>query len=107
MLHPVLEDAIESLLITWRHYDDVSRGTSSYASRTRARRQLDIQRMRVHRLRRSLNPEPRELEEVAFSTHCPTLNAPAFLRHADLLDTDGSFVCVCGAVVTRAEAESE
>lgn len=104
MLHPMLEDAIESLLITWRHYDDVSRGNSPHASLARARRQLDVNRMRVHRLRRSLNPEPREMEEVAISTHCPTLNAATFMRHADLLDEDGSFVCVCGAVVSNSHS---
>jgi len=98
MLHPVLDDAIDSLLTIWRHYDDVTRRDADHATRARARQQLDLLRIRVHRLRRSLHPEPRELEDVSFSTHCPTLGAPVFLRRGDLLDS-GSSVCPCGAIV--------
>jgi hypothetical protein len=100
MLHPVLEDAIGSLLATWRHYDDLSRRPGSYATRMAARRQLDLHRMRVHRLRRGLHPEARELEEVSLTTHCPSLAAPVFIRRSDLLDAD-SYACPCGAVVSR------
>jgi hypothetical protein len=99
MLHPVLEDAIESLLTTWRHYDDVSRRPEALRARARARRQLDTHRMRVRRLRIGLHPEARELEEVALTTQCPSLGAPVFIRHTDHLES-GSFVCPCGAVVT-------
>lgn len=102
MLHPVLEDAISSLLTTWRHYDDLTRRKADYARRSEARRRLDLERMKVYRLRRGLHPEPRELEEVAFGAHCPTLGVPTFLRSSDILDVDGSFLCPCGAVVQAA-----
>ena len=97
MLHPVLEDAIESLLTSWRHYDDVTRRNAEYRIRSAARRRLDDERTRVNRLRRGLHPEARELEEVAMGAHCPSLGVPVFLRHADLFD-DGSFACPCGAI---------
>ena len=100
MLHPVLEDAISSLLTTWRHYDDLTRRRAALTIQAEARRRLDADRMRVYRLRRGLHPEARELEEVAFSAHCPTLEVPIFLRTSDLLDTAGSFTCPCGAVVS-------
>jgi len=100
MLHPVLEDAIGSLLTTWRHYDDLTRRRESYAARMEARRQLDLQRMKVHRLRRGLHPEARELEEVSLTTHCPSLAAPVFIRQSDVLDSH-SYACPCGAVVGR------
>jgi hypothetical protein len=103
MLHPVLEDAIGSLLTTWRLYDDLSRGQGDYASRMAARRRLDTHRMRVHRLRRGLHPEARELEEVSLTTHCPSLAAPVFIRQSDLLDFD-SYACPCGAIVGRLNA---
>jgi hypothetical protein len=103
MLHPVLEDAIGSLLTTWRHYDDLSRRQDSYASRMATRRQLDRHRMRVHRLRRGLHPESRELEDVSLTTHCPSLAAPVFIRQSDLLDTN-SYACPCGAVVDRLDS---
>ena len=99
MLHPVLDSAIDDLLAIWRHYDDLARRRADYATRSAARRRLDIQRMRVYRLRRGLHPEARELEEVAFSTQCPSLDAPVFLRTSDLLDTGSTFECPCGAVV--------
>jgi len=100
MLHPVLEDSIGSLLATWRHYDDLSRRQGDYAARMNARRQLDVHRMRVHRLRRGLHPEARELEEVSLTTHCPSLAAPVFIRQSDLLDSV-SYACPCGAIVGR------
>jgi hypothetical protein len=103
MLHPVLEDAIDSLLATWRRYDDVSRRGEGLAARSAARRRLDAHRMRVYRLRRGLHPESRELEEVSVSTHCPSLGVPVFLRTADAL-ADGSYVCPCGAVLTLTES---
>lgn len=99
MLHPVLEDAIDSLLTSWRHYDDLTRRRAEHRIRAAARRNLDSERMKVYRLRRGLHPEARELEEVVSSSHCPSLGAPVFLRGSDLLDESGSFACPCGAVV--------
>ncbi len=104
MLHPVLEDAIESLLTAWRHYDIVSRQGAGFATRSAARRSLDVHRIRVHRLRRGLHPEARELEEVAFGTHCPSLDAPVFIWAGDAVG-DGSFLCSCGAMVEVAGAD--
>lgn len=98
MLHPVVDDAIDGLLTVWRHYDDVIRTRADHASRAAARVGLDVERLRVHRLRRGLHPEPREMEEVALSTTCPSLEAPVFIYHGDL-QPDGGFVCPCGAVV--------
>ena len=106
MLHPVLEDAIDSLLTTWRHYDDLTRRRAGHRLRAAARRSLDSERMRVYRLRRGLHPEARELEEVDFSCHCPSLGAPVFLRRADMLDEPGSFACPCGDVVEAMPADS-
>ena len=104
MLHPVLEEAISSLLTIWRRYDDLSRRTVGYATKARARAKLDQERMRVYRLRRGLHPEARELEEVVFSAHCPSLGVPTFLSTIDLLDETGSFACPCGAIVSGAQA---
>ena len=98
MLHPMLEDAIETQLTVWRHYDDVVRTGAGYRSRARARTQLDAERLRVHRLRRGLNPEPREMEGVALSTTCPALGATVFIHYADVQD-DGGFLCPCGSAV--------
>lgn len=98
MLHPVLEHAIDDLLTVWRHYDDVLRRRAPYETRAAARRRLDGERMRVYHLRRSLHPEPRELEEVALSTSCPSLDAPVFIRHSEVAP-DGSYTCPCGAPV--------
>ena len=103
MLHPVLEDAIGSLLTSWRHYDDLSRRRADYARRMSARRELDRLRMQVHRLRRGLHPEVRELEEVSMTSHCPSLAAPVFIRQGDLLGS-GSYACPCGAVVGRLDS---
>jgi hypothetical protein len=99
MLHPVLEHAIGDLLTVWRHYDDVVRRQADHQTRAAARTQLDRKRVRVHRLRRGLNPEARELEEVALSTTCPSLDTPVFIHHSDLRP-DGGFVCPCGSVVS-------
>ncbi|MGI9647522.1 MAG: hypothetical protein ACR2OI_03290 [Acidimicrobiia bacterium] len=99
MLHPALEDAIESLRTTWRHYDDLTRRRAEHRIRASARASLDTERLRVYRLRRGLHPEARELEEVVVSSQCPSLGAPVFIRRADMLDESGSFACPCGAVV--------
>ena len=101
MLHPVVDEAIDSLLVVWRHYDDVLRRRSDHTARAAARARLDTERMRVHRLRRGLHPEPRELEDVALSTACPSLAAPVFIHHGDLTP-DGGFVCPCGSEVAAA-----
>lgn len=103
MLHPVLEDAIGSLLTTWRLYDDLSTRRADYASRIATRRQLDLERMRVHRLRRGLHPEARELEEVSVTAQCPSLGAPVFIRQSDHLDS-GSYGCPCGAIVGQEDS---
>lgn len=107
MLHPVLEDAIDSLLATWRHYEEIARRRSDYAARNAARRQLDAHRTRVHRLRRGLHPEPRELESVSLSTHCPSLGVPVFLHTSDVSEEDGSFLCPCGAPVRAFDPNAE
>ena len=70
MLHPVLNDAIETLLTVWRRYDDVIKSRADHGRRAAARAQLDVERLRVHRLRRGLHPELRGLEEVAFGCPC-------------------------------------
>ena len=98
MLHPVLEDAIDSLLVSWRHHNTVARRPDDLASLAAARRQLDLHRARVHRLRLGLHPEARELEEVALTTRCPSFDATVFIRRSDYLEP-GSFACPCGAVV--------
>ena len=98
MLHPVLNHAIEHLLTVWRRYDDVNRSRADHVTRATARARLDVERLRVHRLRRGLHPEARELEEVALSTTCPSLEAAVFIYHSELLP-DGGFACPCGSVV--------
>ena len=102
MLHPVLEEAIDSLLTTWRHYDDVSRRRENYAARVAARRRLDLERMRVYRLRRGLHPEAREMEEVSMTAQCPSLGTPVFIRQSDLVGPD-AYACPCGAVVGQVD----
>ena len=103
MLHPVLEEAIDSLLATWRHYDNVSRHNDLYATRVAARRQLDVDRMHVYRLRRGLHPEAREMEETSFTAQCPSLGTPVFIRQSDLLELH-SYACPCGAIVGREDS---
>ncbi|NNF11199.1 MAG: hypothetical protein HKN74_13035 [Acidimicrobiia bacterium] len=98
MLHPVLEDAIDSLLMSWRHHNNVARRREDLAARAAARQQLDMHRSRVRRLRLGLHPEARELEEVTLTTRCESLDAAVFIRRSDFLD-DASFACPCGAVV--------
>ena len=98
MLHPVLEHAIDNLLTVWRHYDDVIRRRADHAMRAAARHRLGIERVRVHRLRRGLHPEARELEEVVISTTCPSLSAPVFIHPSDL-QPGGGFTCPCGSMV--------
>ncbi|MBT8192309.1 MAG: hypothetical protein KJP22_02825 [Acidimicrobiia bacterium] len=98
MLHPVLEEAIDSLLVSWRHHDNIGRRTDDLATRAASRHQLDMHRSKVRRLRLGLHPEARELEEVALTTRCPSLDAAVFIRGNDFLEP-GSFLCPCGAVV--------
>ena len=98
MLHPVVEDAIDTLLTVWRHYDDTVRTRTDHATRAAARSSLDMERLRVHRLRRGLHPEARELEDVALSTTCPLLQSPVFIHHGDV-QPDGGFMCPCGSLV--------
>ena len=106
MLHPVLEHAVDGLLTAWRHYDDVVRRKAAHRIRVAARTALDVERLAVHRLRRGLHPESRELEEVALSTTCPSLDAPVFVYHTDL-DPAGGFLCPCGAVVSSPALPNE
>jgi hypothetical protein len=98
MLHPVLEQAIDDLLSVWRHYDDVTRRRADHTTRVAARYALDTERVRVHKLRRGLNPEARELEQIALSTTCPSLDAPVFIHHSEIRP-EGGFDCPCGATV--------
>lgn len=103
MLHPVLEEAVDTLLTVWRHYDDVTRRRAEHRVRAAARHKLDIERSRVNRLRRGLHPETRELEEVAFSVRCPSLDAPVFIRESDRAGDD--YACPCGEFIVRPLAE--
>lgn len=100
MLHPVVEDAVESLLMAWRHFDDLSRRNTPHRVRMEARYQLDRLRSRTNRLRRGLHPEPRELDEVALTATCDSLTAPVFIMHRDFLPDGSTYECACGSLVT-------
>ena len=105
MLHPAVEDAVESLLIAWRHFHDLSRRPVPHHVRAQARHGLDLLRSRTNRLRRGLHPEARELEEVALTANCDSLGAPVFIMHRDFLPDGVTYECVCGSLVaSRGEA---
>lgn len=104
MLHPAVEDAIESLLIAWRHFDDLTRRPVPYPARVEARHGLDVLRSRTNRLRRGLHPEARELEEIALTAQCDSLESPVFIMHRDFLPDGSSYECVCGSLVAVGRA---
>lgn len=101
MLHPVLAEAFETLLMTWRLCDDPAKFDAPYRKRLEARFKLEAARNRVSRFRRALNPEQRELEEVAFTTHCPSLDATVFVSYLEKArkGVGSTYVCVCGSQV--------
>jgi hypothetical protein len=101
MLHPVLAEAFETLLMTWRLCDDPAKFDAPYRKRLEARFKLEAARNRVSRFRRALNPEQRELEEVAFTTHCPSLDATVFVSYLEKArkGVESTYVCVCGSQV--------
>ena len=101
MLHPVLVEAFDTLLMTWRLCDDLAKSEAPYHKRLESRFKLDAARNRLGRYRRALNPEQRELEEVAFTTHCPSLDATVFVSHFEkaLQGAGSTYACVCGAEV--------
>lgn len=100
MLHPVLAEAFDTLLMTWRLCDDLARMDAPYHRRLRARFELDDARKQLDRHRRALNPEQRELEEVAFTSYCPSLDANVFVSHFEKARSeDSTYSCLCGARV--------
>ena len=101
MLHPVLAEAFETLLMTWRVCDDPAKFDAPYRKRLGARFKLEAARNRVSRFRRALNPEQRELEEVAFTTHCPSLDATVFVSYLEKAreGVGSTYACVCGSQV--------
>ena len=99
MLHPTLEDAVESLLMKWRHFEDLTRRGAPHHVRVAVRHDLDRLRSLTNRLRRGLHPEARELEEVALTANCDSLDAPVFIMHRDVLPGATTYECVCGSLV--------
>ena len=100
MLHPVLAEAFETLLMTWRLCDDLAKNQAPYHKRLSARFKLEDARDQLGRYRRALNPEQRELEEVAFTSYCPSLDASVFVSHFERARAqDSTCVCVCGSRV--------
>jgi hypothetical protein len=106
MLHPVLAEAFETLLMTWRLCDDLAKFDAPYRKRLEARFKLEAARNKVSRYRRALNPEQRELEEVAFTTHCPSLGATVFVSHFEKAreGVGSTYACVCGSEVEIPDA---
>jgi hypothetical protein len=100
MLHPVLAEAFETLLMTWRLCDDLAKFDAPYRKRLEARFKLEAGRNKVSRYRRALNPEQRELEEVA-TTHCPSLDATVFVSYLEKAreGVGSTYACVCGSQV--------
>ncbi len=98
MLHPVLAEAFDDLLMTRRLCDDLAKSNAPYHRRLAAHFKLDEARNKLNRYRRRLNPEQRELEEVAVTAHCPSLGATVFVSHFDLArhGTGSTYPCVCG-----------
>lgn len=100
MLHPVLAEAFDTLLMTWRLYDDLATSDAPYQTRLGARFKLDEARNQLSRYRRALNPEQHELEEVALTAHCPSLDATVFISHFEKAQADGgTYECPCGSRV--------
>lgn len=100
MLHPVLAEAFDTLLMTWRLCDDLAKSEAPYRTRLAARFKLDDARSELGNYRRALNPEQRELEEVAFTSYCPSLDANVFVSHFDTARAeDATYACICGSRV--------
>ncbi len=81
--------------------DDLAKFDAPYRKRLEARFKLEAARNRVSRFRRALNPEQRELEEVAFTTHCPSLDATVFVSYLEKArkGVGSTYACVCGSQV--------
>ena len=100
MLHPMLADAFDTLLMTWRLCDDLAKSDAPYRRRLEARFKLEDARTKLSRYRKALNPEQRELEEVAFTAHCPSLDSTVFVSYLEKARHDGStYACICGSQV--------
>ena len=58
MLHPVLAEAFETLLMTWRVCGGLAKFDAPSCNRLKARFKLEAARNKLSRYRRALNPLP-------------------------------------------------
>ncbi len=81
--------------------DDLAKFDPPYRKRLEARFKLEAARNKVGRYRRALNPEQRKLEEVAFTTYCPSLDATVFVSYVEKPreGVGSTYACVCGSQV--------
>ena len=102
MLHSLVEDAFDDLLTSWREHErrrETPGATSVYLAESRIR--LDKARERVHRFRLVMYPDPVELESVAATAFCQTLDAVVHLNWSHRTGAaPGQLTCPCGAPVT-------
>jgi hypothetical protein len=98
MLHPLLEDAFDDLLVAWRHHQERRATAMDTASLAVSRAALDEVRDRVRRLRTALHPEHHEVEEAAFAVTCPSLDTAVVVYPRDVTLDAGvaTYTCVCG-----------
>ncbi len=94
MLHPMIEEALDDLLVAWQFHDQRRALRAEVPELARSRALLDEARARMSRLRRALHPEEHEAQEAAAAAHCPTLDSMVILY-----PRDGNR-CVCGHTVT-------
>ncbi len=99
--HYLADRALDDLLCTWRHYDDVQKSErATIADLGRARMLLDDARERMHRIRRASYPNASELSRAVKVAICPTLDEVVYLGWDDLVPgSPRALRCICGQVV--------
>lgn len=99
MLHRAFEDSFADLLAAWRRYRDAHEQGEPLVEIAELRDELDDRRRRARTIRRLINPEEGELEEVAFAAFCASLDTTVFIPYTGSSPT--GYECACGQFVAQ------
>ncbi len=100
-LHPVMESTLDELLRRWRHHDTLRSRKAALTELAASRRSLDQIRTEAQRLRQVLYPTGIEMESVAVTAHCDTLDTLVFFQYHEARPGRNGieYRCPCGEMV--------
>lgn len=110
MLHPIFDEALDDLLVAWRHHEVLRSGARvDHRQLGASRIRLDRARTRVRSFRLAVYPDVVERESAVLSVLCEVLDEMVHLRALDVIRVHGGrlrFTCLCGHDVIRSTEKS-